>query len=121
MAVMALLFSFSSAVSKAQTAPSIQDSLTLGREKLNVRQTESMKFRLTYHSPESATINLRIYDHNSNLLYTENRRVENHLIKYFDLSHLADGTYTFEVREGADLHKQSFDILTETSRVASAE
>lgn len=89
-------------------------------EKLNIMQIKPMQFRVSYSNPTTKSISVRIMDTEKNVLFSENRRVDANYLKYFDLSTLVDGTYTFEVTDGKDRATQSFDILTTTSRVVSS-
>jgi len=88
--------------------------------KLTVLQIKPMQFRVSYNNPVSKNVAVRILDTDKNVLFSESRRVDNSYLKYFDLSTLMDGTYTFEITDGKEKATQSFDILTTTSRVVSS-
>jgi hypothetical protein len=79
-----------------------------------------MQFRVSYKNPISKNVAVRILDTDKNVLFSENKRTETNYLKYFDLSTLIDGTYTFEITDGKEKATQSFDILTTTSRAVSS-
>lgn len=89
-------------------------------DNLNILQIKPMQFRVSYNNPVSNTVVVRILDTDKNVLFSENKRVSTNYLKYFDLSTLNDGTYTFEITDGKEKASQSFDILTTTSRVVSS-
>ena len=89
-------------------------------DNLNILQIKPMQFRVSYNNPVSSTVVVRILDTDKNVLFSENKRVSTNYLKYFDLSTLNDGTYTFEITDGKEKASQSFDILTTTSRVVSS-
>ncbi|PWJ58398.1 hypothetical protein CLV98_104257 [Dyadobacter jejuensis] len=93
---------------------------TVNQDKLSVIQSKPMQFRVSYLAPKTEVIYVRIYDLQHNILFSESKRVDAQYVKSFDLSNIADGTYTFEITDGKEKHAQTFDILTKTSRVASA-
>jgi hypothetical protein len=92
---------------------------TAAAEKLNIFQVKPMQFRVSYTNPVSQNVVVRILDADKNVLFSENKRVDAKYLKYFDLSTLSDGVYTFEILDGKERAQQSFDILTTTSRVVS--
>jgi hypothetical protein len=89
-------------------------------DKLNILQIKPMQFRVSYINPISKNVSVRILDTEKNVLFSENKRIDKNYLKYFDLSTLLDGTYTFEITDGNEKASQSFDILTTTSRVVSS-
>ncbi|MCE6992898.1 hypothetical protein [Dyadobacter sp. CY323] len=119
-ALTGLLFSGSTFTVNAQDTNASATQLETASSKLNVLQIKPMQFRLSYNNPVAKNLVVRILDTDKNVLYTENRRVETNYLKYFDLSTLVDGTYTFEITDGKEKATQSFDILTTTSRVVSS-
>ncbi|MCE7071170.1 MULTISPECIES: hypothetical protein [Dyadobacter] len=118
-ALTGLLLSGSALTVHAQTAIATEKTETVSN-KLTVLQIKPMQFRVSYNNPVSKNVAVRILDTDNNVLFSENRRVDNSYLKYFDLSTLMDGTYTFEITDGKEKATQSFDILTTTSRVVSS-
>jgi hypothetical protein len=119
-ALTGLLLSGSAFTSNAQDNIATADKTESASTKLNVLQVKPLQFRVSYNNPISKNVVVRILDNEKNVLFSENRRVENNYLKYFDLSTLMDGTYTFEITDGKEKAAQSFDILTTTSRVVSS-
>jgi hypothetical protein len=119
-AMTGLLLSGSAFTSNAQNNFATADKTVTASTKLTVLQVKPMQFRVSYNNPISKNVVVRILDNEKNVLFSENKRVENNYLKYFDLSTLMDGTYTFEITDGKEKTAQSFDILTTTSRVVSS-
>jgi hypothetical protein len=119
-ALIGLLFSGSAFNSNAQTAVSTSDKTISTENKLTVLEIKPMQFRVSYNKAQSNAVILRILDTDKNVLFSESKRADSNYLKYFDLSTLLDGTYTFEITDGKERHSQSFDILTKTSRVVSS-
>lgn len=119
-ALTGLLLSGSAFTTNAQNNFATADKTENASTKLTVLQVKPLQFRVSYNNPISKNVVVRILDNEKNVLFSENRRVENNYLKYFDLSTLMDGTYTFEITDGKEKTAQSFDILTTTSRVVSS-
>lgn len=119
-ALTGLLLSGSAFSTSAQTNIATADKTETASTKLSVLQVKPMQFRVSYNNSISKNVVVRILDTDKNVLFSENKRVEANYLKYFDLSTLADGTYTFEITDGKEKASQSFDILTTTSRVVSS-
>ncbi len=119
-ALTGLLLSGSAFTSNAQDNFATADKTVSASTKLTVLQVKPLQFRVSYNNPISKNVVVRILDNEKNVLFSENKRVENNYLKYFDLSTLMDGTYTFEITDGKEKTAQSFDILTTTSRVVSS-
>jgi hypothetical protein len=119
-ALTGLLLSGSAFAANAQDNFATADKTENASTKLTVLQVKPLQFRVSYNNPISKNVVVRILDNEKNVLFSENRRVENNYLKYFDLSTLMDGTYTFEITDGKEKTAQSFDILTTTSRVVSS-
>lgn len=119
-ALTGLLLSGSAFTSNAQDNFATADKTVTASTKLTVLQVKPLQFRVSYNNPISKNVVVRILDNEKNVLFSENKRVENNYLKYFDLSTLMDGTYTFEITDGKEKTAQSFDILTTTSRVVSS-
>jgi hypothetical protein len=88
--------------------------------KLKISEVKPLQFRVSYNKAKSDAVVVRILDADKNVLYAESKRTETGYLKYFDLSTLLDGTYTFEITDGKEKFAQSFDLLTKTSRVVSS-
>jgi len=119
-AITGLLLSGSAFAVNAQDNFATADKTEIASTKLTVLQVKPLQFRVSYNNPISKNVVVRILDNEKNVLFSENRKVENNYLKYFDLSTLMDGTYTFEITDGKEKAAQSFDILTTTSRVVSS-
>ncbi|PSL24665.1 hypothetical protein [Dyadobacter jiangsuensis] len=119
-AITGLLLSGSAFAANAQDNFATADKTENASTKLTVLQVKPLQFRVSYNNPISKNVVVRILDNEKNVLFSENRKVENNYLKYFDLSTLMDGTYTFEITDGKEKTAQSFDILTTTSRVVSS-
>ena len=119
-AMTGVLLSGSAFTSNAQDNFVTADKTETASTKLNILQIKPMQFRVSYNNPISKNVIVRILDTDKNVLFSENKRVDNNYLKYFDLSTLMDGTYTFEITDGKEKASQSFDILTTTSRVVSS-
>ncbi|TDB65258.1 hypothetical protein [Arundinibacter roseus] len=87
---------------------------------LHVTQSKPMQFRVSYINPNANKIIVRILDAQDVILFNETSSIESNYVKFFDLSPLLDGTYTFEILDGKEKHSQSFDIMTQTRRLVSA-
>jgi len=118
-ALTGLLLSGSALTVNAQTNNATEKTETVSN-KLTVLQIKPMQFRVSYNQPTSKIVAVRILDTDKNVLFSESKRVDSNYLKYFDLSTLMDGTYTFEITDGKEKATQSFDILTTTSRVVSS-
>jgi hypothetical protein len=119
-ALIGMLISGSALTSNAQTTLVTSEKTESASNKLTVLQVKPMQFRVAYINPQSNIVNVRILDTDKNVLFSESKRPDASYVKYFDLSTLLDGTYTFEVTDGKEKVSQSFDILTKTSRVVSS-
>lgn len=115
-ALIGMLISGSAFTVNAQTAIATEST----DNKLNVLQVKPMQFRVSYNNAQANTVVVRILDTDKNVLFSENKRATPSYVKYFDLSTLLDGTYTFEITDGKEKSSQTFDILTKTSRVVSS-
>ena len=120
-ALIGLLFSGSAFNSNAQTNVTTTSDKTAATEaKLSVLEIKPMQFRVSYNKVQTNNVIVRILDTDKNVLFSESKRADSNYLKYFDLSTLLDGTYTFEITDGKEKYTQSFDILTKTSRVVSS-
>ena len=119
-ALTGLLLSGSALNSFAQDTNVSVENTKSASDNLSILQIKPMQFRVSYNNPVSNTVAVRILDTENNVLFSENKRVNTNYLKYFDLSTLNDGTYTFEITDGKEKASQSFDILTTTSRVVSS-
>lgn len=119
-ALIGLLFSGSAFNSNAQANVTTSDKTASTENKLSILEVKPMQFRVSYNKVASNTVLVRILDTDKNILFSENKKADSNYLKYFDLSTLLDGTYTFEILDGKEKFSQSFDILTKTSRVVSS-
>ena len=119
-ALTGVLLSGSAFAANAENNFATADKTENASTKRTVLQVKPLQFRVSYNNPISKNVVVRILDNEKNVLFSENRKVENNYLKYFDLSTLMDGTYTFEITDGKEKTAQSFDILTTTSRVVSS-
>ena len=119
-ALTGLLFSGLAFNSNAQSTVTTSDKTVSTENKLSVLEIKPMQFRVSYNKAQSTAVLVRILDTDKNVLYSESKRTDSTYLKYFDLSTLLDGTYTFEITDGKEKFAQSFDILTKTSRVVSS-
>jgi hypothetical protein len=118
-ALTGLLVSAITAPVQAQVSNTLSKFTASVTSKLHVAQVKPMQFRVSYPTPQSKHVSLRILDIDKNILFSESKRLETHYLKHFDLSTLIDGTYTFELTDGKEKFSQSFDVSTKTSRVVS--
>ncbi|MPR32829.1 hypothetical protein [Salmonirosea aquatica] len=88
--------------------------------KFLVVQTKPMQFKVLFNTPQNPKIAVRILDSENTVLYKETKAVQTAYLRYFDLSPLHDGTYTFEIVDGNEKYNQSFDVVTQTRRIVSA-
>ena len=86
-----------------------------------VMQIKPMQFKITYHYPNMDRVRVRIIDGHGDVLFIEKALVYKKYQKLFDLSNFNDGQYTFELIDGAQEFRQSFDITTKTTRIVTAE
>ena len=119
-ALIGLLFSGSAFNSNAQTNVTTSDKTAAAEAKLSVLEIKPMQFRVSYNKVQTNNVIVRILDTDKNVLFSESKRADSNYLKYFDLSTLLDGTYTFEFTDGKEKFSQSFDVLTKTSRVVSS-
>jgi hypothetical protein len=120
-ALLGLLSTGSFEKAGAQTLEKSDSPKNASISDLSVLQVKPMQFRVSFNNKQSRKLSVRIVDTEKNVLYSENSNVSANYLKYFDLSPLLDGTYTFEVMDGKEKYSQSFDILTQTRRIVSAK
>jgi hypothetical protein len=118
-ALAGLLFVSPAVVSTASANGNSTETPVSAAKKLSVLQVKPLQFRVVYAEPQSKSVLVRILDLDRNILFSENKKVEDNYLKFFDLSTLLDGTYTFELIDGKDKVSQTFDISTKTNRSAS--
>jgi len=119
-ALIGLLFSGSASTIYAQANVTASEKTVSTENKLSVLEVKPMQFRVSYNKVLTNLVIVRILDTDKNVLFSESKRADATYLKYFDLSTLLDGTYTFEVTDGKEKYSQSFDILTKTSRAVSS-
>lgn len=116
----ALMTSTAPGASAQVNVVSEKTSSTATIAKLYVVQTKPMQFKVVFDKPQSTKIAVHILDSMGEILFNETRAVESSYVRYFDLSSLHDGTYTFEIVDGKEKYTQSFDVLTQTRRIVSS-
>jgi hypothetical protein len=83
-------------------------------------QAKPMQFEMSYKYPKTDRVLVRIKDEEQNILFAEKTLVYKKYHKYFDLSTMKDGIYTFELTDGEHKFVQSFTVATKTLRMATA-
>lgn len=86
-----------------------------------VVQVKPMEFLLTYHFPQTDRVLVRIKDGEKNILFAEKTLVYKKYKKFFDLSSMKDGNFTFELTDGETTYSRSFAVVTETKRIATIQ
>lgn len=86
---------------------------------VKIDEVGKLVFRVKVENLTRKKVNIQIKDDESNILFEQYGASETQYLRNFDLSKLADGTYTFEVNAGKEKYSQSFQILTETNRTVS--
>lgn len=86
---------------------------------VKINEVGKLVFRVKVENLTRKRVNIQIKDAESNILFEQFGASELQYLRNFDLSKLADGTYTFEVNAGKEKYSQSFQILTETNRTVS--
>ena len=105
----------------AQSADTQAEEKTPYVSSLYIQEMKPMQFRVSFKNPHENKLTVRIVDTNHNVLYSEYNTTSANYLKYFDLSPLSDGRYTFEITDGKEKYTQSFDIMTQTRRIATAK
>lgn len=86
---------------------------------LSVQDMGSLRFKLAIENPLRLKTKIYLMDKDNNVLFDEYSSSSMKYIKFFDLSNLADGNYTFVVESGKDKMKKDFSISTKTLRDVS--
>jgi hypothetical protein len=109
-------------IANAQTVSDLMAVNEQPTQRLNVKldEVKKLQFRLAIENPTGRKTYIRILDNQKEVLFATTQR-ETSYVKFFNLANLADGAYTFEVVNGDDTFKKSFEILTQTSRVILAK
>ncbi|GAB3172666.1 DUF3244 domain-containing protein [Telluribacter humicola] len=105
----------------AQTADTKAEEAAPYVSSLYIQETKPMQFRVSFKNPLENKLTVRIVDTDNNVLYSDYTSTSANYLKYFDLSPLSDGRYTFEITDGKEKHIQSFDIMTQTRRIVTAK
>lgn len=107
----------------AQSVPGVEiaKKQSVKNLKVNLLEVNKLHFKLTFENPAGLKTYIRILDTDANVLYSQNAGFEVNYAKYFNLTNLADGTYTFEVVSGKESFKKSLEIMTQTNRVVLAK
>ena len=119
LAVLSILATGTTVSTNAKSLDKSASSKEASISDLTVLQVKPMQFRVSFVTKQSRKVSVRIVDADKNVLYSENSNVPANYMKYFDLTPLLDGTYSFEVVDGKEKYSQSFDILTQTQRIVS--
>jgi len=86
---------------------------------LSVQDMGSLRLKLAIENPLRQKTKIYLMDKDNNVLFDEYSLSSMKYIKFFDLSNLADGNYTFVVESGKDKMKKDFSISTKTLRDVS--
>lgn len=88
--------------------------------KLNVQVSslDNLQFRLVLDQLDSKSTVL-IRDYSGAVIYSLSVPKAEKFSKIFDLSHLRDGSYVFQVNNGKERVEKQFEINTEVKRVAT--
>jgi hypothetical protein len=119
LAVLSILATGTTLSTNAKSLDKSASSKEASISDLTVLQVKPMQFRVSFVTKQSRKVSVRIVDADKNVLYSENSNVPANYMKYFDLTPLLDGTYSFEVVDGKEKYSQSFNILTQTQRIVS--
>ncbi len=85
---------------------------------ITIKQFDNLKFKVTVSDEKSAIASLAIKDKDGNEIYTDYLHVNQLNNKLYDLSNLTDGTYTFIVKIGNKIEKNTVYISTQVNRSA---
>ncbi|MCE7065578.1 hypothetical protein [Dyadobacter sp. CY326] len=85
-----------------------------------VMQVKPMQFEIKYKNPKTDRVTVRIIDEEQYIIFAEKTLVYKKYHKYFDLSTMKDGMYTFELTDGTEKFVQSFRVSTKTERMVRA-
>lgn len=86
---------------------------------LSVQDMGSLRLKLAIENPLRQKTKIYLMDKDNNVLFDEYSLSSMKYIKFFDLSNLADGNYTFVVVSSKDKMKKDFSISTKTLRDVS--
>ncbi|WP_149242947.1 hypothetical protein [Dyadobacter sp. 32] len=100
-------FSFSEEVSKKENAS------------IELISNNELKFKLALEDVKEKS-SVVIKDEMGQVLYSATLRKSESYTKIFDLSGLADGSYSFVISNGSDVTVKPFEIATETKRMVTA-
>lgn len=89
---------------------------------VEVKDASGLRFKMTFDNPSKQNVVITLTDDDGNVLFSEYSNSDAKYNRTFDLSHLADGEYKFNVY-GAKKEKysQAIEIFTESNRVALAK
>lgn len=85
---------------------------------LNIRALSGLKFVLSANNVEQRTI-ISLIDENKSVLFSDYAYKSGDYSKVFDLSNLADGKYTFVIKNGIEEVKKTLEIKTSVERSAT--
>ena len=102
----------------AQTAKASTEATTASSLKVKIEEIKPLQFRLMVENPLNQQVNIALEDNQTNILYDEYSILSSKYSRIFDLSNVADGTYSFVVTGKKDKIEKTFEIVTKTSRTA---
>lgn len=91
-------------------------SVTEGAE-LSLKALKGLKFILSANKVEQRTV-ISLLNDSKSVLFSEYADTVGDYNKIFDLSNLADGKYTFVVKNGNEQTEKTFEIKTSVKRSA---
>lgn len=103
------------------TNTNTQEKPTEQKLEVKIDEVRQLVFRVLMNNPSRQKVQILIKDADNNILHEQTPGNDERYIRRFNLSTLADGTYTFEIGSGKDKYTQSFQILTQTNRLALAK
>lgn len=81
----------------------------------------TVKFKAIAKSSQAGNMTVRIRNAKNEVVFTDFMRNASGYYRTFDLSDLADGTYTFEISNGSETRRQAVSIETTLARTVSVQ
>jgi hypothetical protein len=88
---------------------------------LEVQNVNDLRFKVSFDNPSRQSTVITLTDENSNILFSQYANTDAKYNRAFDLSHLADGEYQFNVYLKKEKYSQKIVIYTESNRIALAK
>lgn len=89
---------------------------------LEVKDASRLRFKMTFDNPSKQNVVITLTDEDGNVLFSEYSNSDAKYNRTFDLSHLADGEYKFNVFGAKkERYTHAIEIFTESNRVALAK